>query len=419
VSVVTRWLVIGGGTAGCVVAARLSEDPGNDVVLVEAGPDHGPEPVFDRGGAHLSDTTRLFPEYEVVRRPGDEPQPYPQGFGLGGTTLINGTLATPDPEWFDLPHLMPLEQADRMGTLGTAVLDADLRARPALLTRSGGQRVTAADAYLRPALRRSNLMVVTGSPVVQLGLDRWRVDRAITADGVEYRADRFVLCAGAIGTPALLLRSRLDTPGIGHGLQDHPACTISIELNAGTDVDAPVITVVLDRPGSQIVPLNHLPGAPVFGALQAGLMSVTSQGRVSLPTPDAAPLVELGQLTTDHDVDGLVEVVAEAINLFQADSVKQVVRAAYIDDHGTPLDTIAGDLDGIRRWAIDNVSGFHHLTSSCREGIVTDPFGGVLGYSGLFICDASLFPRSPVRNPYLPVVQMAERLTRHWRSHDS
>ncbi len=418
-SVVTRWLVIGGGTAGCVVASRLSEDPTNDVVLLEAGPDHGPESPYDRGGALLSEPSRMVADFEVVRRPGSEPVPYPQGLGLGGTSLISGALASPDPEFFEIPHLMPLEQADRMGTLGTAVLDADPRARPALLTRSGGQRVTVADAYLRPALRRTNLMVVTKSPVVQLGLDRWRVDRAITADGIEYRADRFVVCAGAIGTPALLLRSRLDTPGVGHGLQDHPACAIAVELNAGADVDAPVLSVVLDRPGSQIVPLNHLPGAPGFGALQAGLMAVTSEGRVSLSSGDGAPLVQLNQLTAESDIAGLTEIVADAMRLFEADSMIEVVRGAYLDDHGTPASTIAGDVGAIRAWVVDNVTGFHHLTSSCREGVVTDPFGGVLGYGGLFICDASLFPKSPIRNPYLPVIQLAERLTRHWRATDA
>jgi choline dehydrogenase len=416
VSVVTRWLVIGGGTAGCVVAARLSEDATNEVVLLEAGPDHGPSAVYDRGGAWLTDASLQVADLEVVRRPGAEPSPYPQGFGIGGTSLINGTLASPDPEHFEIPHLMPLEQAERMGTLGTAVLDADPRARPALLTRIAGQRVTVADAYLRPALRRTNLMVVTGSPVVQLGLDRWRVDRAITADGVEYRADRFVVCAGAIGTPTLLLRSRLDTPGVGHGLQDHPASTIALELTPGADVDAPVLSVVLDRPGSQIVPLNHLPAAPGFGALQAGLMGVTSEGRVRLSDGDAAPAVELEQLTTEHDIAGLTRVVGEAIRLIESPSVSEVVRGAFIDDEGTPLSTIAGDDDAIRAWCLANVSGFHHLTSSCREGVVTDPFGGVLGYSGLFVCDASLFAKSPLRNPYLPVVQMAERLTRHWRA---
>ena len=57
-----------------------------------------------------------------MRRPGSPPEPYPQGFGLGGTTLINGSLASPDPELFAVTHLLPLEKAERLGMLGS---DAD------------------------------------------------------------------------------------------------------------------------------------------------------------------------------------------------------------------------------------------------------------------------------------------------------
>jgi choline dehydrogenase-like flavoprotein len=413
---VTRWLVIGGGTAGCVVASRLSEDTTNHVVLLEAGPDHGPGKVADRGGAFVADPARLQPGLEVVRHPGGTPVPYPQGFGLGGTSLISGAVSTPDPRMFAQPHLLPLEPADRLGTLGAAVVAADRRARPVLLARRDGQRVSVADAYLRPVLHRTNLMVVTNSPVVKLVTKGWSVRLAIAADGIEYAADRFVVCAGAVGTPALLLRSGLDTPGIGQNLQDHPACAITVELEPGADVDAPSIAVVLDRPGAQVLPLNHLPQSPRHGALLAGLMSVSSVGRVSLPTLDGPPLVELDQLSTKADVAGLTRIVDGALKLLESDPVRAVVRNAFLDADGTPASTIAGDTERIRAWVVDHVTGFHHLSSTCAEGMVTNPMGGVLGYDGLFVCDASLFPKVPLRNPYLPVVQTAERLSSLWRS---
>jgi choline dehydrogenase/5-(hydroxymethyl)furfural/furfural oxidase len=410
----TRWLVIGGGTAGCVVAGRLSEDPSNEVVLLEGGADHGPGPVPDRGGVYLEDQTRMAPDVNVVRRPGRSPEPYAQGYGLGGSTLIHGALASLDPGTFEFEHLVPLEQAGRLGTLGAALLEADPRARPALLARREGQRVTVADAYLRPALHRQNLMVVTNSPVVRLGLSGWKVDRAVTAQGIEYRADRFVLCAGAIGTPTLLLRSHLDTPGIGEGIQDHPACTISLDLEPGTDVAAPMISVLVDRHDSQIIALNHLYHAPGHGALMAGQMQVTSAGRVSLPDPDGPPLVELNQLSTAADVAGLTDVVHDALRLARSEGLAGVVRAAYIDDHGTPASSLGDDLELISAWAATHLTGFHHLSSSCREGVVADPSGRVLGYDNLMICDASLFPKAPPRNPFMPIVQLAERLTRQW-----
>jgi choline dehydrogenase-like flavoprotein len=412
----TRWLVIGGGTAGCVVASRLSEDTGNEVVLLEAGPDHAPGEVPDRGGAYLEESNRLYPDATVIRGQGGAPEPYPQGFGLGGTTLISGGLASPDPELFGVSHLLPIEKAERFGMLGSAVLDADARARPATLIRHNGQRVTVADVYLRPVLLRTNLMVVTESPVMSLELDGWSVVRAVTADGIEYSADRFVVCAGAIQTPTLLLRSGLDTPGIGEGLQDHPACTISVELGAGSDVEAPAIAVVVDRGSRLIVPLNNLPRAPGYGALIGGVMSVSSVGRVSLPDRDGAPVVELRQLSTSADVTAITDAVSDMLELLQSEVLQAVVRRAFLDDHGTPVSTIAGERDRVREWAVANVTGFHHLSSTCREGVVTDPLGRVLGYENLFVCDASLFPKAPPRSPYLPVVQMAERLSAVWRA---
>jgi choline dehydrogenase-like flavoprotein len=411
----TRWIVIGGGTAGCVVAARLSEDESNEVVLIEGGPDHGPGPVPDRGGAYLDDAARLVPDLMVVRRRGGEPEPYAQGFGLGGSTLVHGAVATPDPGQFEFDHLMPLEEPQRLGTLGAAVLDADQRTRPVLLARRDGQRVSAADAYLRPALHRPNLFVVTGSSVVRLGLQGWKVDRAITDDGIEYRADRFVVCAGAIGTPALLLRSNLDTPGIGEGIQDHPACTIALDLEPGTDVSAPMVSVLIDRNGSQILPLNHLHHAPGHGALIAGLLDVSSQGRVSLPHRDGPPLVELDQLSTAPDVAGLTDVVLDALRIAHLEALEPVIRRAYLDADGTPASSLGDDPDLVRDWAVTHITGFNHLSSSCREGVVADQFGRVLGYDNLLICDASLFPRSPARNPFMPIVQLAERLSSRWR----
>ncbi|HZB40041.1 MAG TPA: GMC oxidoreductase, partial [Ilumatobacter sp.] len=313
-------------------------------------------------------------------------------------------------------HLLPIEKAERLGMLGAAVLDADARARPATLVRHNGERVTVADVYLRPVLLRTNLMVITESPVVSLALNGWRVVRAVVADGIEYEADRMVVCAGAIQTPTLLLRSGLDTPGIGEGLQDHPACAITVELGAGSDVEAPAITVVVDRGNRLLVPLNNLPRAPGYGALLGGVMSVSSVGRVSLPDPQGAPQVELRQLSTSADVTGLTDAVSDMLHLLEHDSMKAVARRAFLDDHGTPVTSIAGDRDRIRDWAVANVSGFHHLSSTCREGVVTDPLGRVLGYENLFICDASLFPKAPPRSPYLSIVQMAERLSAAWRS---
>ena len=81
----TRWLIIGGGTAGCVVASRLSENPADVVTLLEAGPDHGPEQLPGDVGLFLDDPGRWHAASNVVRRAGATPEQYWQGRGLGGS----------------------------------------------------------------------------------------------------------------------------------------------------------------------------------------------------------------------------------------------------------------------------------------------------------------------------------------------
>jgi choline dehydrogenase-like flavoprotein len=285
-----------------------------------------------------------------------------------------------------------------------------------MLVRRDGQRISAADTYLRPAMARQNLMVITNSPVVRLALSRWKVERAITASGIEYEADRIVLCAGAIGTPTLLLRSGMDTPGVGEGLQDHPSCTFTLELEAGSDVDAPVISTMLIHGAGQILPLNHLPDAPGCGALLASLMVVSSTGRLTLPDPDGPPVIELEQLSHSADRMGLADVARDAVRVLATPAMREVVRRVAIDEYGTSLEAIWDDSARFGEWVTSSSHGLYHISSTCREGVVTDPFGRLLGYDGVYICDASLFPRVPPRNPYLPVVQLAERLATRWRA---
>jgi choline dehydrogenase-like flavoprotein len=177
-----------------------------------------------------------------------------------------------------------------------------------------------------------------------------------------------------------------------------------------------VLSVVVPHGAGQILPLNHLPDAPGYGAVMAGLMQVTSSGRLTLPDPDGPPRIELDQLSTSADRGGLLDVALDASRLLATDAVGEVVRRVMIDEYGTPLDSIVDDPDRFSDWVLSASAGFYHMTSTCREGIVTDPFGRLLGYDGVYICDASLFPRVPPRNPFLPVVQLAERLTARWRA---
>jgi len=325
-------------------------------------------------------------------------------------------VIVPNPADAGIGHLVPMEPPVTLGPLGAAVVAAAPDARPVLLARRDGRRVTAADAYLRSISDRRNLTVVENSTVTRLIVDGRSVGGAITESGVEHHAERVVVCAGAIRTPTLLLASGVDTPGVGEGLQDHPAFAITLQLAPGVaDPSLPNIVVAVDRPGTQILVLNHLPGAPGHGSLIGALMTPTSVGRVTLDPVTGMSSVELNQLATDTDVERLVTLVLEMLQLCSHPAVQAVAPLAFIDDRGTTAGSLQGDRDAVRAWLMTHLTGYHHVAGTCRRGTVTDEWGAVRGYGGLYVGDASLFDGVPPINPYLSVVTLAERLAAHWR----
>ena len=408
-----RWVVVGGGTAGCVVAARLSEQPDQHVVLLEAGPDHGDGPDPDDVGPRVTDPALLRVE-QVVRRPGAAREPYWQGAGLGGSSLVNAALVDPTTVSGGAPGLLPSEAPERDGPVGAALLASDPAAAPVRLARRRGVRVTVADAYLTPARDRPNLAVRTNAAVRAVRFAGRRAVGVELFDGELVTADRVVVCAGAIRTPTILLRSGVDTPGVGEGLQDHPAFTITLALRpAAVDPTAPTIAVAARHGAHQVLALNHLPAASHLGALLVGLLRVRSTGRITLPDRGGEPHVELGQLVDPTDAAALCRAVGDALDLLAEPPWRRVVEAAYVDAEGTPAAAIAGSPERIAAWVPDHLGGHHHVAGTCAEGRVTDA-GRLRGYDGLLVCDASLFRGVPPCNPYGAVVALAERTVRTW-----
>jgi choline dehydrogenase-like flavoprotein len=422
---VTHWVVVGAGSAGIVAATRLSEDAETQVTLLESGHARPDDPTLppdaDLHGGDFFSTHRPERVHELLVVPvaGAAPRPYLRGRGIGGSGAINAMLAPPGGPYADVPHLLHTEPAaaHEWGPVDRALVAAAPDAGPVPLTRRDGHRTTVAATYLAPAMDRPNLAVRTGAVVDRVVLVGRRAAGVRLVDGGELPADRVVLAAGALHSPAILLRSHVDTPGVGEGLQDHPSAAITLELapDAVTPPGALAAAALLARDGLHVLPLNHV-GARRYGALMAAVMRPRSQGRVTLSgvDPSEHPHVEMNLLDDPADVAAMVRGVELLLDLLRHPAFGEIVVEAYVDDAGTPAAALT-DRDAIARWVRGNVGDYAHASSTCAMGRVVDGRGAVSGYDGLFVCDASVFEHVPEVNPHLATVRLAEHLAARWR----
>jgi choline dehydrogenase len=305
------YVVVGAGPAGCVLAARLSEDPDCQVVLIEAG-GRDWNPLL---GVPLMTGLILrsaYANWSYVTEP--EPQlngrrtQWARGKVLGGSSSIHGMvymrgLPIDFADWaargltgwsYDevLPYFLRSENSHRGGsafhatggplTVSAGRLDnplfqvylqaaqqaghpkSDDFAGPSPhgagaydFTIRNGRRVSAASAYLRQALHRPNLRVVTQAQALCLNWDAngrvQGVDVLHRGEKITLRAEREVLlCGGAVNSPQLLMLSgigpaaallaqglpvRMDLPGVGQGLQDHLLVRVEHRALGGVTLD--------------------------------------------------------------------------------------------------------------------------------------------------------------------------------------
>ncbi|RZI94216.1 MAG: glucose-methanol-choline oxidoreductase, partial [Microbacterium sp.] len=261
------YIVVGAGSAGAALAARLSADPGVTVVLLEAGPvDRAVELHVPAAFSKLF-RGRYDWNYDTVPQPalGGRTVYWPRGKTLGGSSSLNAMMwirgfAADYDEWAEtagdawswqslVPYFQRVERTEdpadpSQGTdgpqsvahqrdprphtaaflaaareLGHPVTEANLPEGQGFsqtrVTQRGGARASTADAYLRPARRRPNLRIVTGALVHRVRFDTsggtpeaTGVELEVAGLRVQAHARReVVLCAGAVNTPQLLLLS--------------------------------------------------------------------------------------------------------------------------------------------------------------------------------------------------------------------
>ena len=431
-------VVVGAGSAGCVLAARLSERPDVRVTLVEAGPDHrgGDTPAAIAGASYVAAKDvpgRSWPSLVATRAAGQEPRAYLRGRGIGGSSAINAMVALQGRPgdydewvsrfgcdgwgWSDLRpcferSALVLHRAPRSewGAINVAMAAAVPAAGDGvLLTRTtSGRRVSVNDAYLEPVRGRQNLAVIGDRLVDRVLFAGRRAIGVRLADGHELPADTVIVAAGAIHSPAVLLRSGVDTPGVGENLHDHPSFPVALMRKEPADLQAlPIATVATMSSGIgrygiddlQLLPLEHVDAAmPELALVMAALMRSQSRGVVRLAShdPHLDPLVAFDMLSDERDwapmnaaIDALERVLAHPAFAAVADVVPY-------DRSPAAVRSVLGD--------------YVHAAGTCAMGTVVDTGCAVIGYESLLVCDASVMPQVPRANTHWPTVAVAERL---------
>ena len=400
-------VVVGGGTAGCTVVSTLAAMTTQLIVLIEPGSPsvHDDESAFF---TVLSDEA-LSREVQTTLVDGGMDMPYVQAQVLGGGSAINGLLLTGEEPSF-LSGLTRMATEEDCGQVGTALLAEN--GRFSRLWWNGGRWNPG--RAVQHLVEEGRVTVIPESVTYLEHAQRVVKVAHTTNEAIE--GSLFVMCAGALATPALLLHSSLEraVSGIGDGLQNHPTITFTLVLKdtVSQRFDASVVRESRSSSGADLLTVAYErtnADNTTAGLLSVSLMNPESRGGVW--RSNTAMQHDFNMLATIRDRVAMREAVRELISTAMSASFSAISHQVLVDAEGTSVEV----LDAMKNAELDEWIAVHlavvsHAASSCHD--IVDSDGKVRGVGNLYIADSSILHSVPPCSPAGPVVIEASRIAR-------